>query len=236
MALRNGFTMTGNARILGLYQGQPEHRWQGKDPSAIRKIRADGPLRVTITGLAEDRQADRTAHGGPDMALHAYPSEHYAHWRETFPGKAAVYAPGGFGENLSTEGLTEAGLCIGDVFSAGTARLQVTQGRQPCWKLNMHTDNPAQAAAFRKTARTGWYLRVLEEGVLEAGDEMGLVDRPCPHWSLREVIFARFNPQLDPATASALAGLEELGQPWRTAFARKADPESRTGATPALGD
>jgi MOSC domain-containing protein YiiM len=185
---------------------------------------------VTFTGLAGDRQADRDAHGGPEMALHIYPFEHHAHWREAFPGRESIYVSGGFGENLSSEGLTEAGLCIGDVFSAGSARVQISQGRKPCWKLNMHTDNPAQAVAFRKTARTGWYFRVLEEGILEAGDEIALIDRPCPDWNLRDVIIARFNPRLDPATASALAALEELATPWRKDFARKAAADSQPEA------
>ena len=156
--------MTETATILGLFLGKPEQRWDGKDPSAIRKTLADGVLQVTRTGLAGDQQADLAVHGGPEKALHIYPSEHYAHWREVFPEKSEIYRNGGFGENLSTQGFTEADLCVGDIFSAGSARLQISQGRQPCWKLNLHTDNPAQAASFQKTARTGWYFRVLEEG------------------------------------------------------------------------
>ncbi|WP_428647518.1 MOSC domain-containing protein [Roseibium sp.] len=216
--------MTATATILDLFLGQPEHRWEGKAPSAIRKVRVDGPVEMTETGLAGDTQADLTVHGGPEKALHIYPSEHYAHWREAFPEKADLYAPGGFGENLSTEGFTEEDLCIGDVFSAGTARLQISQGRQPCWKLNLHTDNPVQAASFQKTGRTGWYFRVLEPGRMEAGDKISVIDRPCPDWNLRDVILARFNPRLDADTARALADLEELAEPWRTSFAKKANP------------
>ncbi len=88
----------------------------------------------------------------------------------------------------------------------------------------MHTDNPLQAAHFQKTGRTGWYFRVLQEGSFQAGDELTVVERPCPDWNLREVIHARFNPRLDPAVAKALSELEELAEPWRVSFAKKADP------------
>lgn len=216
--------MTTNGKILGLYLGTPEHRWEGKAPSAIRKQRSGGPVFVTPTGFQGDLQADPAVHGGPEKALHHYPAEHYAGWSQQFGADAFAYAPGTFGENLSTTGQTEEDLCIGDVMSAGTARLQISQGRQPCWKLNMHSGNPALAANFQKTGKTGWYYRILETGTITAGDEIKLVDRPCPDWNLRAVILARFNPRLDPATAAALAGLAELAAPWRAAFAKKMDP------------
>ena len=216
--------MTAKARIVSLFTGEPEHRWEGKEPSAIRKTRADGIRQVSSTGITSDRQADLSVHGGPEKALHIYPSEHYAHWRDAFPEKAEIYQPGGFGENIASEGFTEEDLCIGDILSAGTVRMQISQGRQPCWKLNMHTDNPTQAAHFQKTGRTGWYFRVLQEGSFQAGDELTVVERPCPDWNLREVIHARFNPRLDPAVAKALSELEELAEPWRVSFAKKADP------------
>ncbi|MET1411950.1 MOSC domain-containing protein [Roseibium sp. HPY-6] len=211
------------ASILALYEGSPEHRWEGKAPSAIRKSRRQGPREVTPTGLAGDRQADLEAHGGPDKALHIYPSEHYEDWLEAFPQTPQTFRPGGFGENISSTGLTEENLCIGDVLEAGQVRLQISQGRQPCWKLNLHTDNPAMAASFQKSGKTGWYVRVLETGVLQEGDRLSLVERPCPEWNLRDVILARFNPRLDPAIAKTLSQLEQLAEPWRASFAKKAD-------------
>ncbi|MHA7777020.1 MOSC domain-containing protein [Roseibium sp. M-1] len=226
--------MTPTATILGLFTGEPEDRWEGKAPSAIRKTRMDGVLQVTPTGIVGDRQADLAVHGGPEKALHIYPSEHYAHWRDTFPELSGIFQPGGFGENISSEGFTEEDLCIGDVLAAGTVRLQVAQGRQPCWKLNMHTGNPAQAASFQKTGRTGWYFRVLQEGSMQSGDSLELVERPCPDWNLREVILARFNPRLGPATAKALSELKELAEPWRVSFAKKADPDFKEDTSKRL--
>lgn len=213
------------AQILGVYAGKPEDRWDGKAPSSIRKSLIKGAVQLTETGIAEDQQADLAVHGGPEKALHHYPSEHYADWAERFGTSPFAYEPGTFGENISSSGFTEEDLCIGDVFAAGTARLQICQGRQPCWKLNMHTQNPALAAHFQKTGKTGWYYRVLETGVFKAGDSMTLIDRPCPDWNLKDVIFARFNPKLESSTASALANLAVLADPWRAAFAKKVDPD-----------
>lgn len=215
--------MNQTAKILGLFVGQPENRWQGKDASAIRKTRTDDTLEVTRTGIVSDRQADLAVHGGPEKALHIYPSEHYAGWREDFPDNADMYQPGGFGENISSEGFTERDLCVGDVFSAGSVRLQISQGRQPCWKLNLHTGNPGLAAAFQKSGKTGWYFRVLETGHFKAGDDLRLIERPCPDWNLHNVILARFDPRLDPAIATALSRLDQLAEPWRASFAKKAE-------------
>lgn len=216
--------MTPTAKILGLFTGKPEQRWDGKAPSAIRKSPADGSVFVSETGIAEDQQADLAVHGGPEKALHHYPSEHYSDWAGLFGTDAFAYSPGTFGENISSQGFTEEDLCIGDVFAVGTTRIQISQGRQPCWKLNLHTGNPALAANFQKTGKTGWYYRVLETGHIKAGDTMTLVERPSPDWNLREVILARFSPRLDPLHAKALSELEVLAEPWRAAFAKKADP------------
>ncbi|WP_029065118.1 MOSC domain-containing protein [Labrenzia sp. DG1229] len=212
------------ATILGLFQGKPQKRWEGKAPSSIHKTRTETPVEVTLTGLSGDRQADTEVHGGPEKALHIYPSEHYAHWLQAFPETTQTFHSGGFGENISSSGFTEEDLCIGDILAAGTVRLQVAQGRQPCWKLNLHTGNPAMAASFQKTGRTGWYFRVLGTGKIAAGDDLSLVERPCPDWNLRDVILARFNPRLDPDIASALSRLDQLAEPWRASFAKKADP------------
>lgn len=216
--------VTTQALITDLFVGKPEDRWEGKPPSAIRKHLFDGVVTVTETGITEDQQADLAVHGGPEKALHHYPSEHYEIWRTTFPETATAYQTGGFGENLSTVGLTEEDLCIGDILSAGSTRLQIAQGRQPCWKLNLHTNNPGLAAAFQKTARTGWYYRVLQPGHIQAGDTLTLLERPCPDWNLKDVITARFNPRLDPDVARQLSELAELAVPWRDAFAKKIDP------------
>lgn len=211
------------ARIIGLFGGTPETRWEGKAPSAIRKQALAGKVNVSRTGLVGDSQADLSVHGGPEKALHFYSADHHAHWAETFPDAAFEFAPGCFGENISAFGINEEDTHIGDVFSLGTARVQVSLGRQPCWKLNLHTGIPAMAPSFQRTQKTGWYFRVLEEGVMEAGDEMKLLERPCDEWPLKKVIAARFDPRLDPQIARDLAELPLLAENWRQSFAKKMD-------------
>ncbi|GAA0775233.1 MOSC domain-containing protein [Roseibium denhamense] len=228
--------MTPTSTILGLFTGQPQQRWDGKAPSAIGKSRTEGRLEVGPNGFLLDGQADLAVHGGPEKAIHHYASEHYETWKDTFPDLAGKFLPGGFGENISSQGFVEADLCIGDVFEAGTVRLQISQGRQPCWKLNLHTENPAMAASFQKSARTGWYYRVLDPGFIEAGDTLTLIDRPCPTWNLKEVILARFNPKLDRETALGLSSLSELADPWRAAFTKKADPGFQEDTSRRLPD
>jgi len=213
--------------LLGLYAGQPSARWPDKPASAIDKSLIKGPVVIQRLGIAQDQQADVAVHGGPDKALHHYPADHYAAWAAEFSDTGFSYVPGVFGENISVSGLTEEDLHIGDILRAGTATVQISQGRQPCWKLNMHTKNPQLAARFQKTGKTGWYYRVLEEGRMEAGDTMKMIDRPCPEWPMAKLIEARFNPRLDPATAQALADLEVMAENWREAFAKKTDPDFR---------
>jgi MOSC domain-containing protein YiiM len=206
-------------RLEGLFAGAVSDRWEGRPPSAIAKTPVIGPAEVGFEGLLVDAQADRAVHGGADKALHHYPGDHYAAW------VAEGYLPAGskpaaFGENLSTLGLTEDDVCIGDVFRLGTARVQICQGRQPCWKLNAHRGREDMAAAFQKTGRTGWYYRVLETGRVAAGDAMGLIERPCPQWTVLEVTRARLTKRIDPARAAQLSALPELAEGWRNAFAK----------------
>ena len=112
--------------------------YDGSRPSAIAKIQVDGELTLTDLGLAGDEQAEKKIHGGPERALCHYPREHYQHWKAEFPEQADLFVAPAFGENLSTEGLTEKNVFIGDIYRWGDALIQVTQPRSPCFKLNYH--------------------------------------------------------------------------------------------------
>lgn len=212
------------ATILGVFTGKARERWDGKAPSAIAKQAASGPLWLSKTGILGDEQADTAVHGGPEKALHHYAADHMAHWAGEFPDNADFFKPGCFGENISSLGLTEDVLCIGDVLKMDGATVEICQGRQPCWKLNLHTGIPAMAPSFQKTGFTGWYYRVLEEGNVAKGGEIRLIERKHADWPLKRLIAARFNPRLDPEEARELAGLDALAEGWRSAFARKIDP------------
>ncbi|MEW5422569.1 MOSC domain-containing protein [Amorphus sp. 3PC139-8] len=210
--------MTLRATIEALYIGRVETRWPERPPSAIGKTTTADRLELTTTGFRRDSQADLTVHGGPDKAVHHYASDHYADWRNEL-GRDDL-RPGGFGENISTFGLTEDRLCIGDIFTLGTATVQISQGRQPCWKLSAHTGEERMAFLFQKSVRTGWYYRVLEPGHIQAGDEITLQERPCPEWSLKAVTEARLTRRIDRDAAEHLSQLPELADGWREAFDR----------------
>ncbi|VEA79647.1 6-N-hydroxylaminopurine resistance protein [Salmonella enterica subsp. arizonae] len=112
--------------------------YAGSRPSAIAKVQVDGELMLTELGLEGDEQAEKKIHGGPDRALCHYPREHYRYWAQEFPELAERFVAPAFGENLSTDGLTEQNVYIGDIFRWGEALIQVTQPRSPCFKLNYH--------------------------------------------------------------------------------------------------
>ncbi|MEM1075589.1 MAG: MOSC domain-containing protein [Pseudomonadota bacterium] len=207
--------------IADLFAGQVETRWPGKASSAIRKLPVEGRHHLSFTGLSNDAQADLDAHGGFEKALHHYPADHYADWQSEL-GENVRFRPGGFGENLSTNSLTETRVCIGDVFRIGSACLQISQGRQPCWKLAEHTKLERMAFLVRKSLRTGWYYRVLEEGEIAAGDLLTLEERPNPDWTVQAVTQAYFNPKIEVPVARELAGLPHLFQGWKDSFLERA--------------
>jgi MOSC domain-containing protein YiiM len=189
-------------------------------PSGIAKTGSEGRVRVTTLGLEGDGQGDPRHHGGPEKALHHYAFDHYPAWREELAvhgadGTGVLDRPGAFGENLSTAGLTEAGICIGDRFRLGTALVEVSQARQPCWKLDHRFGYPGMARAVQQSLRTGWYYRVLEAGEVAAGDTLELVARPCPLWSLQRLLQVLYVDRLDYAALAAMAELAPLAENWR---------------------
>lgn len=146
--------------------------------TGMLKHPAQGPLDIGPEGFIGDRQGDRRIHGGPEKAVHLYPAEHYARLAARFPEAAGALVPGSIGENLSTTGLTEADICLGDVFGLGSARLQVCQPRSPCWKIDSRYGVEGMAAHIAETGLTGWYWRVVQPGRVEEGEPLVLVDRP----------------------------------------------------------
>ena len=191
--------------------------------SGIAKAPVDGPVRIGPLGLAGDAQADRRHHGGPEKAVHHYAFDHYASWADTLPapGPAVLGAPGAFGENLSSTGLTEATICVGDLWRAGTALLQVSQARQPCWKLDHRFGVPGMARRVQASGRTGWYYRVIEPGAVAAGETLRLIDRPCPDWPLARLLRAFYVDRLDRDALAGIAGLALLSPSWRELAARR---------------
>jgi MOSC domain-containing protein YiiM len=189
----------------------------GMRKSAIAKRAVDAPLRLTFAGLEGDFQADKYYHGGPDKAVHLYPFDHYVRWREDMPNHPRLGAPGAFGENFSTIGLLEDQICIGDRLRIGTALIEVSQGRKPCSVQGRFLDWPKLPALMVKERRSGWYARVIEEGVVKVGDMLTLVERPLPEWSVKRVfgLLIAGDYKTDPAALDVLAAMVLLHDGWR---------------------
>jgi len=188
--------------------------------SAIAKSPRPGAVEIGPLGIAGDQQGDPRVHGGPDKAVHHYPFDHYAAWRAELGDRPVLDAPGAFGENLSSRGLDEDAVCLGDRFSLGTAVLEVSQGRQPCWKLNDRFGVPDMARRVQDTGRTGWYYRVVEPGVARAGDALVLLERPCPAWPLRRLTRLLADRVLDPDLLGQVLQLP-LVPSWRRLVERR---------------
>ena len=145
--------------------------WHGEAvTTGIFKTPVIGAVRVTYSNIDGDKQADLTVHGGRDKAVYAYPSEHYEYWRAVFQRREIEW--GAFGENLTTAGLDEETTAVSDRLRIGTAVFEVTQPRIPCYKLALRFDDRLMVKRFLQSRRTGFYLRVIEEGELTAGDSI----------------------------------------------------------------
>ena len=163
-------------KLLSVSVGLPrEVEWNGKPVrTSIFKTSVAGRVPVTKLNLEGDQQSDLSVHGGIDKAVYAYPSEHYAFWREQLPEADLLW--GAFGENFTTEGLDEK-THIGDRFRIGSAEFAVTQPRMPCFKLGIRFNNPDIIKRFLRSGRTGFYFSVLSEGEVAAGDSIQLIER-----------------------------------------------------------
>lgn len=150
--------------------------WHGRRVrTSIWKAPRPGRVRVERLDLEGDRQADLSVHGGPDKAVYAYPSEHYAYWRKDLPGTDLPW--GAFGENLTTAGLLESEVRIGDRLRVGSADFVVTQPRMPCYKLAVRFGRDDMVKRFLASGRSGFYLAVLREGEVGAGDPIEFTAR-----------------------------------------------------------
>ncbi len=208
--------------INGLLIGQSIPFGPNGEPSAIAKTVVTHPLSLGITGFEGDMQADLRHHGGPDKAVHHYPAEHYATWCREFPEiPPERFQPGAFGENLSTLGLTEENVCIGDIFRIGSARLQVSQARQPCWKLNVRFEHPEMSLRVQASERTGWYYRVLDQGKVAPDAEILLLDRPCPDWTLARLLKHLYLDPLNIEALTRMTALNALPASWRELARRR---------------
>lgn len=193
--------------------------WQGKTVrTSIFKQPVAGPVRVHAEHLAGDGQADLRVHGGPDKAVYAYPQEHWAYWQKLLP--AAQLVPGAFGENLTTTGLLEPAVRVGDCFRVGTAVLMAIQPRRPCVKLGIRLGRPGVVREFEEARRPGIYFRVRQPGVIAAGDAITLLE-PSPYAvTIQDMVACLAPGPHDPDTVRALLATPYLSASWRERLTR----------------
>ena len=207
--------------VRALLSGRVRPLSRGEN-SAISKAPHSGRVSITRLGIVGDEHADTVHHGGPDKALHHYPFDHYARWRQELD-HVDLNAVGTFGENISTLGFAEDDVCIGDRFRFGSVLVEVSQARKPCWKQGDRLNWAALPKLMIAEGRSGWYYRVIEEGEAEVGDTLNLVERPLTDWTVRRVfdlIVAGRHPQ-DKAAFRALADMDVLFDGWRKIAAER---------------
>jgi len=192
------------------------------EQSAIRKRLIDGPVPVTREGLDGDEHAYH-GHGGPDKAILQYAVEHYESYRERFPDFSAEPESdrGGFGENLSAPGMSEETVCLGDRYRIGTVVAEVSAFRQPCYKLGYTSTIRDIPRIMQEDGTTGWYYRVLEPGTVAAGEEIVLLDRPYPRWSVARLIRGFYGTPLDRGFIDDALAIPVLGGEIRDVLERR---------------
>ncbi len=194
---------------LPVAEGGQERSWQTsffRQPSPERRW-------LATTHLAGNMQANTTNHGTPNQAVLLYAAKHYPDWRQELD--RPEIGPGGFGENFTVDGLDETTACIGDVYAVGDAQIQVTGPRYPCVKISRRWGIPILTARVAETGRTGWYCRVLEEGWVEPGMAIGLVDHPYPTISVARVNDFGHGRNRDVEAARELAACPLLPECWQ---------------------
>jgi MOSC domain-containing protein YiiM len=208
-------------RLASIQVGRPQQHGdpRSRDPmerlwtSAFYKTPVEGSVYVRRRNIDGDGQADLEVHGGPDKAICVYAADHYAFWQEEL--KLADMPPGAFGENFTVSGLVESDVCIGDVWRVGDAVVvQISQPRQPCWKLARRWQIKTLTARVIETGKTGWYFRVLTEGAVAAGAELVLAERPHASWTIAAANRVMYD-RTDRAGATVLGAVEELSESWR---------------------
>ena len=208
-------------RVLSVNVGLPrEVIWRGKPvTTGIYKEPVAGPVRIRTLNLEGDHQADLRVHGGRDKAVYAYPSEFYELWSRERP--ELDLGPGTFGENLTTEGLLDENVSVGDRFRVGTAELIVTQPRLPCFKLGIKVGRDEFVTEFLERGLYGFYLGVVREGEVEAGDSIVELVRDPRGFRVTEIARLYTRDRDDAEGMQRAANLDVLPQSWRSYFRTK---------------
>lgn len=208
-------------KILSVNVGRPQAwPWQGQlVTTAIFKNPVEGPVQLVGNNFEGDQQANLRVHGGPNKAVYAYDREHYEFWKAEMPTYA--FQDGNFGENLTTEGLPDHAVRLGDQFRLGSAVLMAVQPRFPCSKLGLRFNDVGMTKRFAQALRHGIYFRVVQEGTVRAGDVIELVKKSAVPVTLQDVVNAFYGLEKDEALLDAMVKFPHLPRYVREAIGRK---------------
>jgi MOSC domain-containing protein YiiM len=187
--------------------------------TSIWKSAREGRLAVRTLNIAGDEQSDLTAHGGTFKAVYCYPSEHYEYWRRELPQAELPW--GVFGENLTTEGLLETDVCIGDRLQIGSAEFLVTQPRQPCFKLGIRFGRDDMVKRFVASGRSGFYVRVVREGEIARDDSILLAERAAGSITVSEIFALQFDDKATDDDLGRAAAAPGLSPSWKDQFLKR---------------
>jgi MOSC domain-containing protein YiiM len=203
-------------KIISVNVGLPrEVVWKGITVrTAIFKEPVAGTVAIRELNLADDQQADLTVHGGSEKAVYVYPVEHYEYWRKQLPDVSLSW--GAFGENLTTAGLSEDTLRIGDLLRAGSAILQITQPRMPCYKLELRFNRDDMIKRFLGSGRSGFYLSVIEPGDVGPESRVEILDRDPDSVTISDIVRLYLDQARDPELLQRATNVTSLPENWKT--------------------
>ena len=202
-------------RMVSVNVGLPQEVvWKGMTVrTAIFKKPVDGTVAIQELNLTGDQQANLTVHGGSDKAVYAYPIEHYEYWRKQLSDVSLSW--GAFGENLTIEGLSEDTVCIGDVLRIGSAVLQITQPRIPCYKLALRFNRDDIIKRFLLSGRSGFYFSVIEPGDVGAGSKVEILDRDTNNVTVSDLLRLYLGQTRDPQLLQRAINVSSLPENWK---------------------
>jgi len=203
-------------RVASIHAGKVAPLGPDNVPSGFVKHSLNRAVQITPLGVMGDEQADLSVHGGLDKAVYGYSMEHYSVWQMEYPQHAAVLIPGGFGENLCIEGMRETDMYVGDIHRIGSARLQVCQPREPCFKLALRFEDKMMPKAMVRTGRAGWYYRVIEPGDIAPGAAVHLEQRRNADLSFARLVELISRGNATRPELELMQHMEGLAAGWRS--------------------
>ncbi|WP_078409774.1 MOSC domain-containing protein [Priestia abyssalis] len=217
--------------VLSINIGMPQEMpFQNKRiQTGINKNPVSGPVFVSHLHMEGDGQADLTVHGGVDKAVCVYCFDHYPYWEETLGQKLSA---GAFGENLTISGATEEEIMIGDIYQMGEVVFQVSLPRQPCYKLSVKWDEPSLPVMIKETGYSGFYFRVLQEGVIKPGETLRLVKRHQDAISIAFANHIKYKDKQNEEGLLKLVQLNELAEAWKNGFQNRLEEMKKSDKMP----